>query len=93
MVKVTTERLADIAGELIDTIIRKNADYGNSWQSYGDISALTRVKDKLVRLETLSDGRRALVVDESVENTVTDIAGYCLLLMLWYRHNEQDSRD
>ena len=82
MVKVTKEGLSKIALEIINTIMRKNADYGDAWQRYGIFTPLIRINDKILRVQTLSDGRKALVADEAIEDTLEDIVAYGLLALL-----------
>lgn len=81
-VMVTKAALMKVAESLIDIVIKKNADYGDSWQSYSIFIPAIRMKDKLVRCETLADGRQALVIDETFEDTVRDIVAYGWLSML-----------
>ena len=79
---VTKAALMAIAENLIDFVIKKNTDYGDSWQSYGIFIPAIRMKDKLVRVETLIDGRQALVADETFGDTIKDIVAYGWLAML-----------
>jgi len=78
-----------IANELMvlgDLLIRKNADYGcSAWQEpllCGGISPkdaiLVRMSDKVMRLRSLM-GNKTGLVNESIEDTVRDLQGYCLL--------------
>lgn len=85
MVKVTKEALTTIATQVIDLVLKKNVDYKDAWQSQGMFTSLIRLKDKLLRVENLSDGRSALVADEDIEQTLIDIIGYGLLGVLRYR--------
>lgn len=85
MAQVTGESLHSIANQIIDLVLRKNADYKDAWQSQGMFTSLIRLKDKLIRVETLQDGRQALVQDEDIEQTLIDIVGYGLLGILRYR--------
>ena len=85
--RILTERLAD-------TYRRKNADYGDSFgrsvQRYGIIAALTRMSDKWNRLENLIlNGGESLVGDESVLDTLMDLAAYAL--MTFIEVEEKDS--
>ena len=61
---------------------RKNADYGNSYnesrREFGPTAFLLRINDKFARLKTLTNSE-AKVNDESVEDTIADIIGYCTL--------------
>jgi hypothetical protein len=79
---VTRESLERIAADVIDLVLRKNSDYGDAWQKHGIAGVLVRLSDKALRLETLSDGRTALVTDEQWSDTLRDIAGYALLGLL-----------
>jgi hypothetical protein len=77
-----------ICDSIIKTVVKKNADYGDAWQRYGMFTGLIRENDKLLRVETLADGRQALVADEKVGDTLVDIVGYGLLLKLWLDSQE-----
>ena len=85
------ERLQVIADGIVETVLRKNADYGDSYKQlrdeYGPDSFLIRLSDKLNRLKSLR-GKEALV-SESTTDTVRDIVGYCLL-ELAYREGDDD---
>jgi hypothetical protein len=82
-VEVTREELNAVASEIIDLLLRKNHDYGDAWQATGLAGIFVRLKDKSLRLQNLSDGREALVVDERAEDTLDDIIGYCMLGKLY----------
>lgn len=60
----------------------KNHDYGDSFAELRKKfpnSILIRLYDKLNRLETLMAGERAMVNDESITDTLRDIANYALM--------------
>jgi hypothetical protein len=63
----------------IDT--RKDHDYGSSfsniYKKFGLLSTIIRLNDKLSRLETLAT-KQALVKDESIRDTLLDMANYCI---------------
>jgi len=80
--KIVSDNIIKITDKIIDTVARKNADYGDAWQRYGIFTPLIRINDKILRVATLSDGRTALVSDESVYDTLLDIIGYALLAIL-----------
>lgn len=76
-----------VANELLDTIYRKNRDYGNSVFKASRFSSvpasdaiLVRLGDKVNRLENLKD--RKAEVDESFDDTIKDLAGYCILYLV-----------
>lgn len=66
------------------TYERKNSDYGDSFstsvEKYGTIAALVRISDKFNRLENLIlSGEGPLVKDESLKDTLLDMASYCIM--------------
>lgn len=82
---------ADICTELTNTYRKKNADYGNSFsravEKYGLVSALTRISDKFNRLESLILHKEQEVKDESVQDTLLDLANYCIMTVMEIRKN------
>lgn len=79
-------RLADCGLELVATLLRKNTDYGASaWAAPilkpdmqpGD-ALLARMSDKVQRIATLTQ-QDPEVADESLEDAINDLAGYCVL--------------
>ena len=85
MIVVTREELLKISEEVVDMVMRKNHDYGDAWQKHGTAGILVRLSDKSLRVESLM-GKQALVVDESVRDTLRDIVGYALLGLLNEAH-------
>ena len=76
-----------ILSNLEDTYKKKNSDYGNSvgdtYEKFGDISFLTRITDKYNRILSLADkGEAGEVKDEALEDTILDLANYCLLWLV-----------
>lgn len=72
--------------ELCDRIhaicVKKNHDYGNSatksYQEFGLVAYLVRMEDKFNRIKSLNKVK-AQVNDESIKDTLLDLANYCLL--------------
>lgn len=64
---------------------RKNADYGNSFgetfEEYGLVSSAVRLNDKLKRFKRLIK-QEAQVQDESIKDTLLDIANYAVLTLV-----------
>ena len=79
------ERHAEICAELNDVYRRKNADYGDSFgetfRKLGVISAVTRITYKVNRLQSLCV-RAAQVHDESVRDTLLDLANYAIMSVI-----------
>ena len=76
----------DICNYLHDLYIRKNRDYGSSvtdtFNKYGLVSFLVRIEDKLNRVRTLNERGRAKVTDESLMDTLYDLANYAMLAII-----------
>lgn len=79
----------NVTGEMADTYARKNATYndsfGKSVEKYGFISALTRMSDKFNRVENLILGAKNEVPDESLEDTLIDLACYSVMTLVALR--------
>lgn len=72
---------------LNEVYIKKNNDYGNSAEEsldeFGLIASIVRLGDKMNRLKSLSAGGRQLVNDESLEDTLLDLANYAVITIMW----------
>lgn len=68
---------------VIDTIIAKNTDYGDSFSITGRVGASTRIFDKAMRLHTLSvNPNEPQVKNEAIEDTAMDLFAYALMNIL-----------
>lgn len=78
-----------ITKELNAIYVAKNSDYGDAfgetYKKLGIISAVTRITDKVNRLQSLSTGNEAKVLDEKIEDTVMDLANYAIMLLIEMR--------
>jgi hypothetical protein len=72
---------------MVDTFVRKNHDYGNSFEESlneeGIVAARVRMGDKWNRFKSLTNGNKAKVNDESVRDTLLDLANYCIMTAMW----------
>lgn len=73
---------ARLATEMVQLQKRKNEDYGNafgkSFARFGLVASAVRLSDKLSRFERLML-REAKVNDESIKDTLIDLAAYALM--------------
>lgn len=80
------EQFGNITGEMLDIYIKKNRDYGNSFEKsleeFGDIAFVVRASDKMERIKALMKADNE-VEDESVVDTVRDLANYCVMFLMW----------
>ena len=76
-----------ITKEMADLYKRKNADYGNSfskiYNEFGLQSTVIRLQDKINRLKTFSNlNYKMKVNDESIRDTLIDIANYSIMTIM-----------
>ena len=76
----------DITKKMADLYARKNHDYGDSfgrsWNKFGMVSALIRMEDKFNRLESLLKKNGEAQVNESIEDTLMDLANYAVMSII-----------
>ena len=72
---------------------QKNRAYGNSfgdtYQNLGIISAVTRISDKFNRLKTLCRQPDIPQGDESIADTLLDMANYCIMTYMEFENENQ----
>lgn len=84
-----------ICEQMTSTYIRKNNDYGNAFANLRNEipnAILVRLYDKYSRLKTLMSGEKQMVNDESIDDTLLDLANYCILELI-ERKLERDKAD
>ena len=76
-----------ICQELTETYKKKNADYGNSFENsldkHGLIAGIVRMDDKMSRLISLNSKNEQQVMDESLRDTLMDLANYTIMSVMW----------
>jgi len=72
-------------------LLQKNHDYGDSFhvqfEQFGPLSGIIRMSDKVARLTTLL--KTEAQVDEAMEDTLRDLAGYALLTLYEIQRGEE----
>ena len=83
----------DVLKEMSEVHQRKNADYGNNfhkrYEKYGFLTALLRLTDKMERLENIYEKGEIQVKDESVEDTLLDLANYAVMTIVELRNKNK----
>lgn len=88
-----------ICKELHSTYLAKNRDYGDAFgrslDKFGIVAAVTRMSDKMSRIETLYEavGASRSVSDESIEDTLLDLANYAIMTVMWLRDRDEEVAD
>ncbi|MBR6606114.1 MAG: DUF1599 domain-containing protein [Prevotella sp.] len=87
--KVNVSSFKKQTDEMNDVFAIKNRNYGNSFEisldKYGIIAALTRLSDKFNRLETLILKGENGTNDESVADTLIDLASYSIMTAVYLK--------
>ena len=80
------DKLEQLTEQLIETYKAKNADYGDSFadsfREFGITSAVVRMTDKMNRIKSLSKGEDRQVKDESLIDSLMDLANYALMTVI-----------
>lgn len=88
-------RHQELCDQIHDTYIQKNKAYGNSfgdtYEKLGIISAVTRITDKYNRLVTLATNSGIDQGDESMVDTLLDMANYCLMTVMEIQNQEEET--
>lgn len=84
--KNDVEHFKFITNKIVELFAKKNKDYGDSFtrslENYGNIAGLVRISDKFNRLENLLLNGGQEVSDESVKDTLIDLANYSIMLYM-----------
>lgn len=91
--KSTIEQFKEIVDKMVHLYEIKNQDYGNSFEqscdNFGITAGLIRIADKFNRIKSLSK-KDNLVKDESIEDTLVDLANYSIMTLIWYKNNKNN---
>ena len=72
-------QFAMVQREALETFIRKNTDYGDSFAEYGVIGVIVRMGDKIRRAITVDGTGITLVASESLRDTLMDLHNYAAM--------------
>ena len=82
----SVERFTEITNNMAKTYAAKNHDYGNSFDKsldkFGLVASVVRIGDKMNRIESLVQ-KKAMVQDESIRDTLLDMANYAIMTVMW----------
>lgn len=80
-----------VTKEMNELYLRKNADYGNSFEktmdTFGIIAPVIRLNDKVNRLTNLVKSGDSQV-DESIEDTLMDLANYSVMTLAYLQSHD-----
>ena len=76
------QQMSDIQNEALELFIKKNADYGDSFTTFGPIGIIVRMQDKINRLVSVSNKSISFVNDESLRDTLIDLHNYSAMAIM-----------
>lgn len=80
------DKLKDLTNQLLKIYMDKNADYGDSfsksYKEFGIIAPVVRMNDKMERVKQLSKSGDRKVKDESLKDSLIDLANYALMTVI-----------
>jgi len=77
-----------------ETFIKKNADYGSSFEESGVIGVLVRMGDKVNRCLNLIGKKEIIIKDENIVDTLRDLSIYSkMAMMLLLKESKINIRD
>lgn len=90
------QKHGEICREINELYAKKNHDYGDSFgqtfKEEGFAMSRIRLSDKLNRFKTLSRGVKQEVNDESIRDTLIDLANYAIMTVLEMEVAENDGK-
>lgn len=83
----------DLTQEMLELFISKNDDYGNAFftnlNELGIIAGVSRINEKTLRILSLTK-QEAKVKDESMIDSLKDLANYAIMLRIWLEGGGRD---
>lgn len=76
------EQMKQIQNEALELFIKKNADYGDAFATFGTIGVLVRIEDKIKRCISISSKSVQLVDDETLRDTLIDLHNYAAMALM-----------
>ena len=76
------EQMKKIQKEALELFIKKNADYGDAFATFGTIGVLVRIEDKIKRCISISNKQVQLVDDETLRDTLIDLHNYAAMALM-----------
>lgn len=86
----------DVCTELNELYNKKNADYGDSFtvlRNEFKQAIIIRLGDKYNRLKNLYKTAEINVVEESIDDTLKDMASYCIMELMARRNDDEKTLD
>lgn len=92
--KLTPNTMKDQYDHQWNVFVRKNHDYGNSFEksldTFGLVAGIVRMNDKFERLVSLNDPNKdAQIASESLVDTLEDLSNYAAMAACWLKRKKE----
>lgn len=88
---IESDTFESVLNEMRDLHAKKNKDYGDafhkSFEEFGVTAGVVRLNDKMERVKSLVKNGKAEVKDESLMDTLKDMASYAVMLYVELQHH------
>lgn len=91
----SVKKFQDICNNMVELYAKKNADYGDSFHNACQeipFYAIGKIYDKFSRLKNLTLNKNSNPNFESLEDTLIDMANYCIMTVMEIRNNKNGSQ-
>jgi hypothetical protein len=88
--KPLIQKLLAIHSEGIHLFVKKNADYGDAFATYGPIGVLVRMGDKINRLLSITKNGTVQVQSESIRDTLIDLFNYSTMAVMLLDEDDEE---
>lgn len=89
---IESDTFESVLNEMRDLHAKKNKDYGDafhkSFEEFGVTAGIVRLNDKMERVKSLVKNGKAEVKDESLMDTLKDMASYAVMLYVELKNKE-----
>jgi hypothetical protein len=76
------EQMKQIQKDALELFIKKNADYGDAFATFGTIGVLVRIEDKIKRCISISSKNVQLVDDETLRYNLIVLHIYAAMALM-----------
>ena len=91
------KKFKDVLNELYTTYVKKNHDYGDSFaksiEEFGPVAGTIRITDKYNRLKSLTKDPNAEVKDETLRDTLLDMANYSIMMAIEIENAQPEAKE
>lgn len=91
----SVKKFQDICNNMVELYTKKNADYGDSFHNACQevpFYAFGKIYDKFSRLKNLTLNKNSNPNFESLEDTLIDMANYCIMTVMEIRNKKNGSQ-